>query len=158
MSKQAHAKRVQVIEAVRQGLEGDAAVEFIQNSGYAMTQAGIARHLRGLGGRGRVQELIDEGQSDQEIVQALSKEVTESEGESPPPEQHELDLLAEHPIYDTVKMTLTVPSDLHEALKLAAKAERTPLNTLIVDILVAQMSRGPDPQFHFEEEDSVETQ
>ncbi|MCC6696152.1 MAG: hypothetical protein IT365_11035, partial [Candidatus Hydrogenedentes bacterium] len=69
MIKQTQAKQERIIEAVRHGLEGVGAVEFIQKNGFAMTTAGIAKNLRAMGGRGRVQELINEGKTNIEIMQ-----------------------------------------------------------------------------------------
>ena len=74
MAKQTNAKLERVVEAVRQGLEGDAAIEFIHQSGFAMTPAGIARHLRRMGGRGRIQELIDEGLTNVKILRTCLPE------------------------------------------------------------------------------------
>ena len=45
MHRHSHAKQERIIEAVRQDLEGDAAVEFVRQNGFAMSSAGVARHL-----------------------------------------------------------------------------------------------------------------
>ena len=68
MASQTRAKQERIIEAVRQHLEGDAAVEFVRQSGYAMSIAGVARHLRLMGGRHRVEELIAAGNANVEIL------------------------------------------------------------------------------------------
>ena len=61
-------KQERVIEAVRRSLEGDAAIAFVRRSGFALTQAGIARHLRSMGGRRRVQELLESGNTNAEAL------------------------------------------------------------------------------------------
>ncbi|MDQ1258118.1 MAG: hypothetical protein QG656_2727, partial [Candidatus Hydrogenedentes bacterium] len=118
-------KDERVVEAVRHGLEGDAAVEFIHQSGHAMTVAGIARHLRRMGGRGRVQDLIALGQSNLDILKTCFPDDDFSEFVLEPPSQQEL--FEEHqgapvtvpfrsanaPLYDTTKLTLRMPSDLY---------------------------------------------
>lgn len=158
LTKQAIAKKERVIEAVRQGLEGDAAVEFIQQNGHAITSTGIARHLRQLGGRARVQELIEEGKTNLEIIEISHSEADLESFRREPPSQGELfhreempappsnmgSLYKEDlPLYETVKMTLRLPSDLHEAIRLAAKVENKTQNDLIVEILTTTLSRMP---------------
>lgn len=151
MTKQIRAKQERVIEAVRQGLEGDAAVEFIHQSGFAMTTAGIARHLRSMGGRAHVQDLIHQGLSNIEI---LAKCFPEDSPEGFPPEQpsqgelfedaHDpLPFSIEGPLYDTRKLSIRVPSDLYEAIRLAARGEGKSQNELIVEILTSALSRMP---------------
>jgi len=162
LTKQAIAKKERVIEAVRLGLEGDAAVEFIQQSGHAITPTGIARHLKHLGGRGRVQELIKEGKNNLEIIAFFHPEADlepllnldpPSQGElfqreeAPPPTRplNVGTLRRENlPLYETVKMTLRVPSELYEAIRLAAKAENKTQNELMIEILTATLSRMPE--------------
>jgi len=150
---QTRQKQERIIEAVRLGLEGDAAVEFLCRNGYATTSASIARHLRQLGGRKTVEKLIEEGKSNAEVLQAAFP------GESPavvphkPPRQRELFdappaapprlLGADVPLYETTKLTLRLPRDVYEAVRVAAKAENKPQNQLIVDILTAALSRMP---------------
>ena len=68
MSGQQRAKQERIIEAVRHGLEGDAAVDFVHQSGFAMTRAGVARHLGSMGGIVKVQEAIAEGKSNLDIL------------------------------------------------------------------------------------------
>lgn len=148
--KHSRLKQERVIEAVRHGLQGDAAVEFIHNSGYAMTNAGIARHLRSMGGRGLVQDRINEGMSNYDILaQIFPKD--ELEGiERPEPNQQELFLAepgskadsGEDP-YEFTKITLKIPSDLYEAIKLAAHAENKSRSDLIIEILETTLSRMP---------------
>jgi len=152
MSRQLAAKRERVIEAVRHGLEGEAAVEFIHQSGYAMTVASIARHLRGMGGRGRVQELIDAGRTNPEILAICCP------GDEllppPPPDQPELfeDAHAsDHgsltfwgaPEFESTKLTIKLPTELYEAVRIAAKAEGKTQNQMIVDILTAALGEMP---------------
>lgn len=149
------AKLERIIEAVRHGLEGDAAVEFIHRSGYAMTSAGIARNLRAMGGRRRVQDLIAEGKSTVDILKSVFPEDDFSEFDRIPPSQQELfgegsapagaSLVpgTNLPLYETTKLTLRVPNDLFEAIRLAAKLENKTQNQLIVDILTSALSQMP---------------
>ncbi|HPG69815.1 MAG TPA: hypothetical protein PLO37_23445 [Candidatus Hydrogenedentes bacterium] len=155
-TKQTRAKQERVIEAVRLGMEGDAALEFLHENGYAMTPAGIARHLRVMGGRGHIQELIAEGKSNAEILEETFPDEDLSGVAVAPPSQGELfdaaEVLpsAEHsgptdaPLYPTTKLTIHVPADLYEAIRLASKAEGKTHNQLIVDILTTALSRLPD--------------
>ncbi|NUM52775.1 MAG: hypothetical protein HUU46_03945 [Candidatus Hydrogenedentes bacterium] len=154
MIQQIRAKQERVIEAVRRGLEGLAAVEFIQQSGYAMTPAGIVKHLRAMGGRGHIQDLIHEGMSNFEILQGCFPEDDLSHMKPVPPSQEELFAhggssslhpIAPHPtnIYELRKMAIKVPADLYEAIRLASKAEGKSQNDLIVDVLTTALSRVP---------------
>ena len=156
MSKQQALKSERVIEAVRRGLEGDAAVDFIRQSGYAMTVSGIARHLKSMGGRGRVLSLIGEGATNVDILKACLPDV-EIEGLNPaPPKQAELfvDMTSDvgaadddpfgHSLYDTVKINLRLPADVYEAVRLAARAEQKTQNELIVELLTRALSRVPE--------------
>ncbi len=153
--KQTHAKRERIIEAVRQGLEGDAAVDFVRLNGYAVTSAGIAHHLRMMGGRARVMELIEEGNSNYEILALCFP------GEKIPPPPPEIPSQPElfegdeesaaslppddTPPFETTKLTLALPNDLYEAVRIAARAEGKRRNDLIVEILTAALSRMPLP-------------
>lgn len=153
----AHSKQERIIEAVRHGLEGIAAVEFVQNSGYAMTTAGIARNLRMLGGRGRIQTLINEGMTNIEVLQTCFPDADLSHLRPEPPTQGELFAgqgepragsfvpLREDTPYETRKMAIKVPADLYEAIRLAAKAEGMSQNDLIVEVLTNALSRLPGP-------------
>ena len=150
MPKQTRDKQERIIEAVRHGLEGDAAVQFIRQSGFAMTQAGIARHLRTMGGRGRVLTLINEGKSNIEILQTCfpDDDLTDI---AEPPSQGELFLekgATPSPealqLYETRKMTLKLPADLYEAIRLASKAEHKTQNQLVVDILTSALAKIPE--------------
>jgi hypothetical protein len=155
MPKHVREKQERVIEAVRQGLEGDAAADFIRQSGYAMSVAGIARHLRGMGGRGAVQEMIDAGKTNLEIMEACFPEADLGELRKEPPSQPELfaseppvrgsgtPQFLDAPLYETRKMSIKAPADLYEAIRLAAKAEGVSQNQLIVDILTAALARTP---------------
>lgn len=156
MSKQTRAKQERVIEAVRQGLEGESAVEFIRQSGYAMTLTGIARHLRSMGGRGAVAALIEDGKSNIEIMEICFPDASHDDlPMEPPPSQPDL-FVTEPPagepgspkkrtvhIYETRKMSIKVPADLYDAIRIAAKAEGLSQNQLIVDILTSALSRAP---------------
>ncbi len=153
MVKQAQQKQERVIEAVRCNLEGDDAVDFIRQSGFAMTTAGIARHLRKLGGRGNIVALIEAGHSNLEILHTIYADVdAELEAAHKPSQQ---DLFSENPaapkvpdnllmhqdLFQSTKITLKIPNDLHEALRVAAKVENTTQSQLIVDILTRALSR-----------------
>ena len=151
MTKQIRAKQERIIEAVRLGLEGDAAVEFVHQNGFAMTSAGIARNLRAMGGRAQVTDYIHEGLSNTEI---LAKAFPDSDpGDLPPeaPSQGELfhdsnealPFSIDGPLYDTRKLSIRIPSDLYEAIRLAARGEGKSQNELIVEILTSALSRIP---------------
>jgi predicted HicB family RNase H-like nuclease len=155
MPKQTKAKRERVVEAVRRGLEGEAAVEFIHQSGYAITVAAIARHLRSMGGRGRVQELIDEGKSNIEIMRICFAEEDLDNLRPLIPMQEELfvDMTSQQdedqlellhtPVYETAKISARLPAELYDAIRIAAKAERKTQNQLIVELLTTALSSKP---------------
>ena len=157
MVRQTRAKQERVIEAVRRNLEGDAAVEFIHSSGYAMTVAGIARHLRTMGGRGRILEVIEAGKSNFDILAECFPDEDFTTLQPEAPSQGEL--FAKEPFssvplpvvppeaapFETTKLTIRVPSDLYEAIRLAARAEGKSRTDLVVEILTAALSRMPMP-------------
>lgn len=144
-------KQERVIEAVRLGLDGDDAVSFIQQSGYAITSVAIARHLRAMDGRGKVQELIEAGNSNIAILEMFFPPEELKDVERPEPAQPEL--FAEKPTlayrpaaqaeFSSTKLTVTMPNDVHFALKLAAKVEGKSRSELIVEILEAALSKMP---------------
>lgn len=154
------AKQERIIETIRRGLEGDAAVEFLHNAGFATTQAGIVRNLRLMGGRGHVQELIERGLSNDDILeQCLPHDATQQAFRSLP---HQADLFPDQPahanalreddnalppdipLYEMTKMTLRLPADLYEAIGMAARAESKTRNDLVVEILTSVLSRMPE--------------
>lgn len=154
MSGQIMAKRERVVEAVRLGLEGDAALEFIHQSGFAMNPAGIARHLRSMGGRGRVADYVAEGRTNREILELCfpgeppenvlepeprQGELFDEKPRTPPPP---LNLYHEEQ-FETTKLAVRVPRELYTAIRLAARAEGKPQNQLIVDILTHALARMP---------------
>lgn len=151
--QQARLKQERIIEAVRLGLEGPAAVEFLHQAGYATTPAGIAKHLRAMGGRGRIQSLIDEGRDNVAILAVCFPDALLDPAAFPSAEPDQAEMFSdmgfatagggEDDGFDSVKMTLRLPADLHEAVKLAARAERKKQNDLIVEILTAYLSRRP---------------
>lgn len=155
MATQAQQKQERVIEAVRQGLEGENAVDFIRQSGFAVTTTGVARHLRKLGGRGHIVELIKAGQDNWAILQACYPEESldhiavmppsqcDMFSENPPPPKVPESLLHHQDLFESTKIQLKIPNDLMEALRLAAKAERTSQSQLIIDILTSAMSQLP---------------
>jgi len=152
---QAQQKQERVIEAVRQGLEGEDAVDFIRQSGYAVTTTGIARHLRKMGGRGHILELIHDGKDNWAILQACYPEESFDHIAVLPPSQ--CDLFTENPpapkvpesllnhqdLFESTKIQLKIPNDLLEALRLAAKVEKTSQSQIIIDILTSAMSQLP---------------
>lgn len=155
MAGHVHEKQERIIEAVRRGLEGDNAVEFIRQSGYAMSSAGIARHLRTMGGRGAVLELIEAGKTNAEVLHVCLPDVDMDELPHEPPSQTELFVgerpsrgitpleLQDTPLHETRKMTVTVPAELYEAIRLAAKGEGLSKSQLVVDILTSALSDMP---------------
>jgi len=152
---QMRAKQERVIEAVRQGLEGDAAVEFVCRCGYAMSTPAIARMVRLMGGRLRIQQMIDDGKSNIEVLQACfpgellglpPRPPSQQDLFAPTPGQDAPDGFAGEegfPLYDTAKLTLRIPTDLYEALRIAARFEKKTQNQLITEILTSALSRMP---------------
>jgi hypothetical protein len=150
-------KLERIVEAVRRGLTGEDAVAFVRRSGFAVTTVGIARHLKKLGGRGQIMGLIEEGKSNIEILEVCLRDKDFSELVPETPEQVELfdmenyDTSAstypgrETPIYATAKLSIRLPSDVYEALRLAARGEGKSQNQLIVEILTAWLSQMPGP-------------
>lgn len=157
MVQHSMAKKERVIEAVRRGLDGDAAVQFLHGSGFAMTVAGISKHLRSLGGRGAIQEKIGMKCSNVEILEAAFPQQKLGEFKNIPPDQAELfddsagesDSAPTSPVFhptnliESTKISVRVPNDLFEALRLAARAEHKTQSQLITDILTAALSRMP---------------
>ena len=156
MPTQTREKQERVIEAVRRGLDGDAAVEFVCQSGYAMNIKGIARHLRLMGGRQRIEELVHQGKDNLEILRACFPDDDLLKFPPQPPTQYELfepsasrglqelPIGDDVPLYETTKMTVRLPTDLYEAIRIAAKAERKARNQFIVDVLESALSRMPE--------------
>jgi hypothetical protein len=156
MQKAVHTKLWAVVEAVRQGKSGNNSVAFLHEHGCPMSSSAIARALRGLGGRGEVESQVAEGRTNEEIVNRPALD-----GKSKTGAQRDLFGGAESnarrtreelSLYPTTKMTLTLPSDLFEAITLAARGERKSKNKLAVDLLTSALSRLPDPiQQEFED-------
>jgi len=153
MVTQAQKKHERIVEAVRLGLDGETAVDFVRQSGFAVTTTGIARHLRKMGGRGHIVALINEGRSNWEILQAAYPEERFEHLTVLPPSQGELfgespkvphNLLPFQDLFESTKITLNLPNDLLEAIRMAAKAEKTTQSQLIIDILTSAMSRVPE--------------
>lgn len=143
------------MEAVRHGLEGDAALAFIHESGFKMNGAAITRHLRAMGGRGRVLELVHAGKSNHDILAELFPN-DDDIAAMPPPAPNQTDFFDEAPPsavvnfgrvipaqFETTKMTLVLPNDVYEALRAASRAEGKSRNDLIVEILTSALSRMP---------------
>lgn len=156
MSQQTRAKQERIVEALRLGLDGAQAVEFLHQSGFAMTEPGLARHLRALGGRDAVLGQVRAGSSNVEILQSAFPEEDLSFLQAEPPSQPELFEPEQFRVvpavhagsqdaqFETTKLTLKVPTDLYEAIRLAARAEGKKRNELVVDILTAALSKMPD--------------
>lgn len=154
MVTQAQQKHERIVEAVRLGLDGDAAVDFVRQSGFAVTTTGIARHLRKMGGRGNIVALINEGRSNWEILQAAYPKDRFEHLTVLPPSQGDFfteiaprvpdNLLPFQDLFQSTKITLSLPNDLLEAIRLAARAEKTTRTQLIIDILTSAMSRVPE--------------
>ena len=154
MGQQTQAKRERVIEAVRHGLEGDAAIEFIHESGYAINSAGIARHLRRMGGRQHVLDLIEQGMSNVDILEACFPEEDFADMRTAP---SQAELFTETPYtdtrhtpvsndeFETTSINLRIPTDLHHAIRLAAKAEGKSQHQLVTDILTHALGNMPMP-------------
>ncbi len=153
MSKIARQKQERVVEAVRRNLHGEAALEFIRQSGFALSGPGFARHLRTLGGIGHLMELIAAGHSNVAIL-ALCGVAGEDGIEQAPPNQSELFSMQDFPTvergvfppsggFETTKLSLRIPTDLYEAIGLAARGEGTTRAQLIIDILTHALSRMP---------------
>ncbi len=153
--QQTREKQLQVIEAVRRNLEGTEAIDFIRQSGYAMTPSGIARHLRSMGGRATVEAKIAEGQANHEVLQAAFPD-EDIASQVAPAEPSQTDLFGDtaptsigqspQAMFESVRMTIRVPEDVHEAIKIAAKVEGKRQNDLIVEILEQGLSRLPAPE------------
>lgn len=150
MTSKTLAKQERVVESVRLGLHGEAAVEFVHANGYAITEAGLSRYVRTMGGLERIQELIEEGKSNIEILEALVPERSVGElkknvvrGASRSPNVVEALRPEDTPLYETAKMTVHLPADLYEAIRLAARAEGKTQNQLIVDLLTTALSQIP---------------
>lgn len=151
------AKQECIIEAVRRGFEGDAAVEFVCREGYAMNSAAIVRYLRSMGGRGHIHDLIKQGRTNLEILHLCFPETPLDHVAAHPPEQEELFEDKSPPLdveladdehaalYETTKLSIRIPSDLFEAIRLAARAENKTQTQLVVDILTSALSRMPAP-------------
>lgn len=156
MAKNTQLKQELVIEAVRRGLEEGDAVAFVRQSGFALSAAGLARHLRSMGGRGRVLELINAGKTNENILEVCFGPDEDAIGEPDPtpaleafesPLSNIIDLRATAQ-FETRKISIRVPGDLYEAIRLAAKGEGVSQNQLIVDLLSVGLSRVPESKDH----------
>jgi hypothetical protein len=152
MAKNAHHKQELVIEAVRRGLAEGEAVRFVRQNGFALSDTGLARYLRSMGGRGRVLELINAGKTNEDILEVCFGPDADADGEPDPTpalEAHEgplsniVDLRATAQ-FETRKISIRLPGDLYEAIRLAAKGEGMSQNQLIVDLLTNALSRVPE--------------
>ena len=155
MSITTRQKQERVIEAVRRGLEGEAALAFVRQNGFLLTPPGLVRHLRTLGGRAHLLELIHEGKSNLEILELQFPTERLARLRPLPQEQAELfggEDISHEPVslpnllpgdFDTTRLTLRVPNDLYHALTIAARVEGVNRNQLIVDILTSVLSKTP---------------
>ncbi len=156
MVRNTRVKQERIVEAVRRGLEGETAVAFLHQAGFAMTTAGIARHLRTMGGRGRLVEWIKAGMSNTTILARCFPEDAKDGIVTEAPSQGDLfgEEEASGPaaplpfpkedLFDTTKITLRIPTELHTALRLAARGEGTTQTQLIIDLLTSALSRIPN--------------
>lgn len=155
MAGQSTVKRERIIEAVRKGLRDGAIVDFVHQSGQALSRTGFERHLAKMGGLDQIKTYVDSGLSNLEILTTCFPELVLEDLEkviasvipfrSVSPALRRGAARAEVPEFDTTKMTITVPSELYEAIRAAAQAEVTSQNQLIVDLLTAALSRTPEP-------------
>lgn len=157
MNKHAHGKQERIIEAVRQGLEGEAAVELVRECGYALTGPAMVRHLRHMGGRRKIAALIAEGKNNIEILEALCPEEEfhpvllehPAQGDlfsSDPFGPQSLPFLPKHAeLFETTKLVVHLPNEVYEALRLYAHAEKKSRNEAVVDLLTSALSRLPHP-------------
>jgi len=157
VASQVKAKQERIVEALRLGLDGERAVGFVRENGYAMTTRGMNRHLGALGGSEQVLRLIGEGFSNDQVLQRCLPEDEELQAKVIPPNQPAL-FEEEEPEPTTVplrkprsiafehtKLTLNMPNDLYAAIKMAAYAEGKTRTQLVVDILTHTLSRLPGP-------------
>lgn len=158
------AKQERVIESIRRGLTGEAAVKFVRQSGFAITDTAMTRAVHSMGGRERIQALINEGKSNVEVLQIAFpaadanelKELSARKAEHRSPAAVEGNILLhpeDHPLYETAKMTIHLPADVYEAIRLAARAEGRTQNQLIVDLLTWGLSQIPRSLFPGSESD-----
>ena len=155
MSSLNRAKQERVIEAVRHGLEGDAALSFVHESGFKLNAAGITRHLRAMGGRGRISALIHDGKSNHEILAEIFPNDDDVVA-LPQPAPNQTDFFDDTPAttvvnfgrviaaqFETTKMTLVLPNDVYQALRAASRAEGKSRNDVVVDVLTSALARMP---------------
>lgn len=155
MPRQTRAKQEQVIEAVRHGLDGEEAAGFVRQKGFAMTASGVARHIGTLGGREVLLGKLDAGMTPLEIL--AERYPKDAEAHALPEERHsQQDLFEEtespaaplpfpkQDLFETTKLSLRIPTDLYEAIRIAAKVEGKTQAQLIVDILTSWLSRMPN--------------
>ena len=163
MAGQSTLKRERIIEAVRKGLRGEAIIDFVHESGYALSETGFERHLTKMGGLGQLKTYFDSGLSNLEILSTCFPELGLEDLEkivssvtplhSIAPALRRGAAHAEPPEFATTKLTITVPSELYEAIRAAAQAEVTSQNQLIVDLLTTALSRKPEPAASGDPED-----
>ncbi len=160
MTGHARAKQERIIEAVRMGLEGDAALDFVREGGYALTPNGMMRYLRQMGGRGEIAARIKAGKTNLEILQELYPEEEVHLSLLQRPSQGELfdessapstsPFLHSSPqLFESTKMTVYLPNELYEALRLYSHAQGKSRNDAVIDLMTAALSRLPD--WHAEE-------
>lgn len=155
MTGHARAKQERIIEAVRMGLEGDAALDFVREGGFALTPNGMVRYLRQMGGRGEIAAQIKAGKSNLEILQELypeeevhlsllqrpSQGVLFEEPTTPSPSPF---LHAPPQPFESTKMTVYFPNELYEALRLYAHAQGKSRNDVVIELIMASLSRLPN--------------
>lgn len=150
------AKQERVIESVRLGLLNEEAVEFVHTCGYAITRKSVDRYIQAMGGLERVQALIEEGNSNIDILEICfpSSNTTELKAHTPTMSEHLVTgsspiepLLRpdDIPLYDTAKVTIHLPADVYEAIRLASHAEGKSQQQVIVEMLTFALSQLPRP-------------
>ena len=149
-------KHERVIESIRLGRFDEEAVDFVHTSGFAITQRGLERCVQAMGGLGRVQRLIHEGKTNIEILEICfpASNVAELRAHIPtmpeypssgPSPIEPLVRPDDIPLYDTAKVTIHLPADVYEAVRMAAHAEGKTQQQLIVEMLIYALSQLPRP-------------
>lgn len=155
MTRQTEEKQERIVEAVRQGCEDTASiVDFVHENGYALTEGTLERHLYKLGGLPRLKSLVDEGLTNFEVLEACLPEknldalkVSISTKESLRGGLHVVERdedANDAPVYATTKVTLSLPSELYEAIRAAAHSEQKSQSQLVAELLTAALSRAPE--------------
>jgi len=157
VNRQSKAKLECLLQALREGCRGSHAAAYVRRSGFALTAPGVEQRLRQLGGEAAVYARIAAGWSNAEIVEEAFPGENLEWMKGLPPKQGELfealpsaaNTAALWPAakaapFESTRITLRVPSDLYEAICIAARVEQTSRTQLIVDLLTSALSRIPE--------------